>query len=325
MTSDPDLKSLVSSLQSPVSGPISFSLYEKAVLDLTLIDAHVHLWKKQNGTVGGRPVRSLTGGRSDFGGEVRQMTPPYMVDGANTAEMLISNMDYAGVSAAVVTQEVIDGNQNAYLRAVKTKYTDRIKIYSYFDDDTPPETEGFDGIKLCAGRMKHADLTRYAAVFEAAQKYGLFVGLELADGDAQTASAREMIRQFPDVRIAIGHFGMVTRPGWQEQIRLAREKNVYIESGGITWLFHKEFYPYPSAVRAIREAAEICGMEKLMWGSDYPRTMSEITYKMSFDFVLKSPELTDGEKTAFLSGNAKGVFGFDRLHVCVPVKNMLED
>ncbi len=292
---------------------------------MTLIDAHVHLWKKQNGTVGGRPVRSLTGGRSDFGGEIRQMTPPYMVDGANTADMLIANMDYAGVSAAVVTQEIIDGNQNACLREARALYPDRFRILSYVDDDTPPQTEGFDGIKLCAGRMKHTDLTKYAAVFETAAKYGLFVGVELSDGDAQTGSMREIIRQFPEVKIAIGHFGMVTRPGWQEQIRLAREKNVYIESGGITWLFHKEFYPYPSAIRAIREAAEICGMEKLMWGSDYPRTMTEITYKMSFDFVLKTTELTETEKAAFLSENAARFFGFDKLYQCTPVKNILED
>ena len=44
----------------------------------------------------------------------------------------------------------------------------------------------------------------------------------------------------------------------------------------------------PSAVKAILEAAEICSFDKLMWGSDYPRTMVEITYKMSFDFVVKS-------------------------------------
>lgn len=79
-----------------------------------------------------------------------------------------------------------------------------------------------------------------------------------------------MIQQYPNVRMAIGHFGMVTTPGWQEQIRLARYPNVFVESGGITWLFNSEFYPYPSAVRAILEARDICGMEKLMWGSDYP-------------------------------------------------------
>ena len=62
---------------------------------------------------------------------------------------------------------------------------------------------------------------------------------------------QEIIEQFPDLRIAIGHFGMVTRENWLEQIKLARNKNVYIESGGITWLFNSEFYPYPSAINAI--------------------------------------------------------------------------
>ena len=55
------------------------------------IDAHVHLWDIQCGTVDGRDVRALTGGKSDFGGEVRQMMPPYMTDGRNTAEMLLAN------------------------------------------------------------------------------------------------------------------------------------------------------------------------------------------------------------------------------------------
>ena len=36
------------------------------------------------------------------------MMPPYMLDGRNTAEMLIANMNYARVSGCVVTQEYID-------------------------------------------------------------------------------------------------------------------------------------------------------------------------------------------------------------------------
>ena len=60
-----------------------------------------------------------------------------------------------------------------------------------------------------------------------------------------------------------------------------------------------------------------------MWGSDYPRTMVEITYKMSYDFVLKSTELTESEKEAFLSGNAKKFYGLDPLFHCEPIPNML--
>ena len=99
--------------------------------------------------------------------------------------------------------------------------------------------------------------------------------------------------------------------GWQKQIELACNKNVYVESGGITWLFNSEFYPYPSAVDAILEARDICGIDKLMWGSDYPRTMTAITYRMSQDFIIKSDKMTQEEKDKFLGLNAAGFYGFE--------------
>ncbi len=290
---------------------------------MKIVDSHAHLWKCQCGRVEGRDVFPVGGGKSSFGGEIRQMMPPYMTDDANTAERFLANMDYAKVSAAVITQEEIDGNQDNYLAAVRQKYPDRFRVCSLYEENKPFRVDSFDGIKLCGGRLPTTDLTCHAEVFREAAEKGKFISIDMADGDAQTGSLTEMIQQYPQLRIAIGHFGMVTRPRWHEQIRLARYKNVYIESGGITWLFNAEFYPYPSAVRAIREAADICGFEKLMWGSDYPRTMVEITYKMSYDFILKSGEINDSEKTAFLGGNAKEFYGFDKLCECADIPNML--
>jgi len=290
---------------------------------MNIIDTHAHLWLRQNGKVDGRDVFPVGGGKSNFGGSIRQMMPPYMIDDANIAERFLANMDYAQVSAAVITQEEIDGNQDEYLRTVRETWSERFRICSLYEEGKPFRTDGFDGIKLCAGRLPTADLTCHAEVFRRAAEEGKFISIDLADGDLQTSSLEEIIQQYPDLKIAIGHFGMVTRPGWLEQIRLARHKNVFVESGGITWLFNEQFYPYPDAVRAIREAADICGMEKLMWGSDYPRTMVEITYKMSYDFVLKSRELTDPEKEAFLGGNAVKFYGFDPLYSCEFIPNML--
>lgn len=290
---------------------------------MDIIDAHAHLWLRQNGKVDGRDVFPVGNGKSNFGGSVRQMMPPYMTDDANTAERFLANMDYARVSAAVITQEEIDGNQDDYLLNIRKLWPDRFRVCSLCEENKPFRTEGFDGIKLCAGRLPTADLTKHAEVFDRAYREGKFISVDLADGDLQTGSLKEMICQYPDLKIAIGHFGMVTRPNWLEQIRLARHKNVYIESGGITWLFNEQFYPYPDAVRAIREAADICGFDKLMWGSDYPRTMVEITYKMSYDFVVKSSELTDSEKERFLGGNARRFYGFDSLVSCPEIPNML--
>lgn len=290
-----------------------------------IIDAHAHLWKRQSGRVNGKPVFPLENGKSNFGGETRQMTPPYMLNCENNAEMLLSNMDYAGVNGAVITQEEIDGNQDDYLLSVKAKYPGRIKICSLYEENKPLKVDGFDGIKLCSGRFCEQNLLKHISVFETAYKNNKFISIDMADGDLQTAQLEEIIQQYPNLKIAIGHFGMVTRDKWQEQIRLARYKNVCIESGGITWLFNSEFYPFASAVKAIKEAADICGFDKLMWGSDYPRTMVEITYKMSFDFVLKSNAFTNDEKEKFLYKNAKEFYAFDDFEKLPKIKNMLED
>lgn len=287
-----------------------------------IIDAHAHLWKKQNGMVNGKPVYDIGGGKSDFGGEIKQMMPPYMTDGENTAERFLSNMDYAGVSGAVITQEYIDGNQDEYLLSCKS---DRIKICALYEEKGMGDISGFDGIKICAGRLEDKNLLNHLEPFKLADENGKFISIDLADGDEQCEAMNKIAEMFPDLKIAIGHFGMVTREKWQEQIKLAKNKNVFIESGGITWLFNSEFYPYPSAVKAINEAADLVGYDKLMWGSDYPRTMTAITYKMSIDFIEKTTEISEENKALILGENARKFYGFKDLPVPQKVKNMVED
>lgn len=289
-----------------------------------IIDAHLHLWNKQHGMVNGRPVYDIGGGKSDFGGMVRQMMPPYMDDGVNSAERLIANMDFAGVNAAVVTQEYIDGNQDDYLLECKEKYPHRLKVCSLYEERDDYRLDGFDGIKICGGRLKVKKLEDLSPLFHEAEENGMFVGIDMADGGTQVAALQGLINECPDLRIAIGHFGMVTVPGWQKQIELACNPNVYIESGGITWLFNSEFYPYPSAVDAIEEAADICGIDKLMWGSDYPRTMTAITYRMSQDFITKSDKLTEKEKAKFLGLNAQKFYGFEKQEPLPYITHMAE-
>lgn len=289
-----------------------------------IIDAHAHLWKKQAGIVDGKPVFDVGGGRSNFGGEIKQMMPPYMTDGENSVERFIANMDYACVSGAVITQEYIDGNQDEYLKECKRLYPNRIKICALYEEKEMGDIGDFDGIKLCAGRLADKNLLNHLEPFRLANEMGKFISIDLADGNEQTDALQEIINMFPDLKIAIGHFGMVTRENWLSQIELAKNKNVFIESGGITWLFNEEFYPYNSGVDAINQAAELVGFDKLMWGSDYPRTMTAITYKMSFDFVIKTDKISEENKMKFLGENAVKFYGFNDLTIPAKIKNMVE-
>ena len=307
-------------------------------MDYKIIDAHAHLWLKQDTVVDGLPIRTMENGRSLFMGEVRQMVPPFMVDGVNSAEVFLSNMDYAQVSAAVITQEFIDGIQNEYLVEVAQRYPNRFLVCGMCEFRKPdflPHAKdllenGFRAIKIPAQRLLLKEgrimLTsdEMMQLFHLMEQQHAILSIDLADGDLQVGEMEEIIQECPNLKIAVGHFGMVTRKGWEEQIKLARHENVMIESGGITWLFNDEFYPFHGAVRAIKEAADIAGMDKLMWGSDYPRTITAITYRMSYDFVCKSKELTEEEKAMFLGKNAETFYGFKDLVELPYIKNMSE-
>ena len=305
---------------------------------MKIIDTHSHLWLRQDTVVNGKPIRTLENGRSLFMGEVRQMVPPFIIDGRNTAEIFLSNMDYAQVTAAVVVQEFIDGLQNDYLADVQSRYPDRFIVCGMADYRQPGWLEqakqliaqGFRGIAIPGHRLQtptgRISLTcpEMMEMFRLMEQKGVFLSITLENGAVQVPEMEEVIQECPNLKIAVGHFGMVTVPGWMEQIRLARHENVMIESGGITWLFNSEFYPFQGAVRAIREAADEVGMDKLMWGSDYPRTITAITYRMSYDFILKSTELTDKEKEQFLGLNAVKFYNIETEIDLPYIKNMSE-
>jgi len=292
-----------------------------------IIDAHSHLWLKQDTTVDGRRILSLKNGRSIFMDEEVQMIPPFIIDGRNTAEVFLSNMDYAQVGGAVVVQELIDGCQNDYLADVQKRYPDRFFCMGMAwnaDEAQAVIDMGLKGIAYPGHRMTQP-LTELMPVFKLMEAKGLVLSMCLGDNEAQIAEMAEVIQECPQLKVAIGHFGMPTTPSFRSQVLLARQgDNVMVESGGITWLYNLEFYPYPTAIRRIREAADLVGWERLMWGSDYPRTITAITYRMSYDFVEKSTELTAEEKALFLGENARRFYGFKNLPELPYIKNMSE-
>lgn len=307
-------------------------------MDYKIIDAHSHLWLRQDTSWNGMPVRTLENGRSFFLTEEVQMVPPFMIDGVNSAEVFLSNMNYAQVGGAVVVQEFIDGIQNDYLAKVKSDYPERFFVFGmcdyfkpgFYDTAASLIDSGFKGIAIPGHRLILSDgrvnlnSPEMMKMFHLMENKGVILSLCLAENNLQNGEIKEVIEECPRLKIAIGHFGMVTAPGWEDQIKLALNDNVMIESGGITWLFNKEFYPFNGAVRAIREAIDMVGADKLMWGSDYPRTITAITYKMSYDFILKTNDLTDREKRLFLGENAEKFYGFNNLPDLPYVKNMSE-
>ena len=239
---------------------------------LTIIDAHSHLWLRQDTSWNNMPIRTTHDGRSFFLTEEVQMLPPFMVDGRNTAEVFLSNMNYARVGGAVVVQELIDGPQNDYLAEVKRMYPERFEVFGlcdYFNGKPAEEAKalnarGFKGMAvpghrlITDGKRVMLNSPEMMDMFHYMEDNGMILSVCLAEDNMQTAEIEEVIQECPRLKIAIGHFGMVTAPGWEGQLRLALNDNVMIESGGITWLFNAEFYPLQGGGARHKEGHRHC-------------------------------------------------------------------
>ena len=163
---------------------------------MKIVDAHSHLWLKQNTTWNGLPIKSRKNGRSIFLGEEVQMLPPFIIDGKNTAEVFLSNMDYAQVSAAVVVQELIDGCQNRYLQQVGEKYPNRFitcGMVNFFQPNLPLQGQilidsGFKGLAIPGHRLLTDELRiqlnsqEMIKLFKQMEERDAFLSITLADG-----------------------------------------------------------------------------------------------------------------------------------------------
>ena len=296
-----------------------------------IVDAHLHIWDKIAGRVGGLagggggvPVEAVGGGVIRIGQEEVLGMPATFLDCAAGGELVLAEFDAAGVDAGVIVQEYLDGPQNEYLQKVKQQFPNRFFMYGLIDlfDTTKALertenlwTQGFEGLKICGGHLNGAvkldDAGLMSAYAYVAQRGG-YLSVDLSEGCGQVKELERIVDAFPELKIAVGHFGMPTRKGWPGQLELARHPNVMLESGGIIWLYRNEGYPFEGAIDAIIQAKNRVGIEKLMWGSDWPRTMVDFTYRQSLEFVALSERLTDEEKKLFLGENARAFYGLEK-------------
>jgi predicted TIM-barrel fold metal-dependent hydrolase len=289
-----------------------------------IVDAHIHIWERIDGRIANEtPVVGLSCGMIRIGQSEMLGMPAYLLDGAARVEYILSEFNAAGVDVGIVVQDYMDGVQNDYVRRAADQFSSRLIAHAlpnYWNiEDVVKEAEsllsaGYCGLKLPAehllGKLRLDD-ARLMPIWELMEQSQAVLAVDLAEGESQVAEMEFILSHCPRLRVAIGHFGMVNRRGWPGQLRLARWENVYLETGGIVWLYRAEGYPFPGALDAIVRAKAEVGIEKLMWGSDWPRTMIDFTYRQSIEFVRTSDLLTDHDKTLLLGENARHLY---RLH-----------
>ncbi len=305
-----------------------------------IVDVHAHIFPRVHGLIGTGPTRGLGYGRILFGDQETQLLPPYNAETVYTPEMLVANMDWAGVDKVVLLQGTAYGECNHYVRQALSRYPDRLIGAAFFDPwaednraffETIVERPGFRAVKLecsvAAGLcglhpQARLDAPEIAWLWGEIDQRGLLLVLDLgAVGSLsyQTSAVRAMAETHPDMRIVIAHLAQ-PRPEaeadprlwslWEEQIDLGLLPNVFFDNAALPAYLPEEDFPYPTIERYMRLAVERIGAHKIMWGTDQPGLLGVLSYPQLVRLAhLHTRFLSAAEQEMVLGGTAMQVYG----------------
>ncbi len=273
-----------------------------------IIDAHAHIFPAIQGRIGSGETTGIGYGRAQVGFAIEQILPPYNEHTLFTPEMLIANLDWAGVDKAVLLQGSFYGECNAYAAAALYRYPERLIGMAYFDPWVGADREQlallldsapFRGIKIefsvATGLMglhpeAQLDAPGLEWLWAELEQRRLVLTLDLgAVGSAsyRTGAVRGIAQQHPDLMIVIAHLAQPTPAAeadaalwtlWQEQVMLAKMPNVWLDLAALPAYMPAEDYPFPTAGQYIHKAVDLIGPARLMWGTDQPGLLAHLNY-----------------------------------------------
>lgn len=123
--------------------------------------------------------------------------------------------------------------------------------------------------------------------------------------------------RFPNTRFLVEHLGYPTAESAEDAtaqaqrrqlLELGHKPNVWFGLSAVPVLL-AEPYPCPRTAALLREAVELLGADKLLWGSDLPVTLGLHTYRQLADTVrCEASFLSEVDKEKILRRNALAVF-----------------
>ena len=301
-----------------------------------VVDAHCHIFQEVRGQVAAGPTSGLGYGRMAVGETQMQMLPPYNPRTEFTAEMLVANMDWAGVDRAVLLQGTFYGECDDYTLAALRAYPGRLAGALFADPWRAGFREDFDRLVdnggFRAAKIEFSDHTGLSGVHPSARLDGeevawlwgelerlkMVLVLDLgapSNRSYQTEAVGKIAERHRDLRIVIAHLGQ-PRPAeaealrkWEEQIDLGGLPNVFFDAAALIAILPAEEYPYPKAALYLGMAMDRIGRGKIMWGTDQPGLLKFSNYPQLLQMAKRhSKHLSSDEQALFLGGTAQAVY-----------------
>lgn len=224
-------------------------------------------------------------------------------------ENLLHTMDAAGVQRALLVNARISrsADNNEYGAAAVAAHPDRFAQVVDLDGRWDPayHTPGAaDRLRSLVEQFRPAGVSHYLApendgwlrsadgraVFALAAEARLFVNFACAP--TWQADLRSVAREFPSVTILVNHLaGATLWPGGVEEalgMTVSAEDlpNLMVKVSGFEYGTDRPWeYPNRQALEVARALHDSWGPHRLVWGSDWPSVVAQLSYRQSLEIV----------------------------------------
>lgn len=277
-----------------------------------VVDTHLHYWQWPEEAAARAAAESAAQGAS---------AP---VERPLAFTEVAATMQDAGVAHAVQVTRVLSGYDNRYSLEGARALPETFRVCARFDARGPevgrrlPALVG-DGFVVAVRLFWYPPDDIWLADGSVDELWGAAAELELpvcVYAPRNVGALVDVATRFDGLRLVIDHLGadLFSPPGqrfhqWDDVRRLAKLDNVVAKVSALpeaTW----ERFPFEAAQERVREAYDLFGPDRLMWGSNWPLTERLCTYRQAVDLVRTECDfLTDDDRAKLLGGTARRVFG----------------
>jgi predicted TIM-barrel fold metal-dependent hydrolase len=305
------------------------------------------LWSADDSSVAGRHDVGFRVGRcgrfeweADGEAQFVQFLPPYMTDMSAPAEVMVRQMDYAGIVTAVLQNDHIYGDLADDFAAARARYPGRFmglaqvqEAWAFRDDQLARlvdqvERLGMAGLYFTySGLFRNGYATRpsdpaYDPLWREVTRLDLPVfwvhrdKSPIGSYEEELGDLEHILQRHPTIRSVLVH-GLptlryadaterLTLPPVVE--RLLTRMPVWAELlYPISWGGRFE-YPYGKAMVHFHQLVDRFGSARFVWGSDMPNVERYCTYRQTLTYVWDHVDfLTDADRRAIFRDNTLAV------------------
>ncbi|XP_051116600.1 uncharacterized protein LOC127241530 [Andrographis paniculata] len=279
-----------------------------------VIDSHLHVWATPEQAAKNYPY--FPGKEPSVPGNV---------------ELLLKNMEEAGVDGAFIVQPINYMFNHSYVSSVLKKYPSKFIgccLANPAEDGTGIKQleeliskDGYRAVRFNpelwpSGQSMTNKIGK--AMFAKAGELGAAVGFLLMKGlEHYISDIEELCTEFPSTTVLLDHLAFCKPPTNPEEeqvfsklLNLSRFPQVYVKFSALFRLSRRP-YPYSDLSDVLAKLVSSYGANRVMWGSDFPFVVEQSGYKNAKEAVqllVQQAQLSTSDKKWIMGRSVDRVF-----------------